>query len=180
MQPEAVTDFNIWNNTNLNLLLCSSLIFLFLPLPCFISSSFSLHSLHSSCALKSSTVGDECWLAVTELDPQGTLPALWLPDALPGRGNATSTAAAGGGLRLPTNCWQRRRAYLASACRKGLAAWILCVRKPIHLRIMRLNKAPLSASHLLIFLFLFFFLEHFLSITVLLTMSADEFRTFSH
>lgn len=46
--------------------------------------------------LKSSTVGDGSWLTVTEPGPQGTSTALWRPDALPGRGNATSTAAAGG------------------------------------------------------------------------------------
>jgi len=34
--------------------------------------------------------------AVTEPDPPGMFATLWLPDALPGRGNATSTAAAGG------------------------------------------------------------------------------------
>lgn len=41
--------------------------------------------------------GDGSWLPVTEPGPRGMLPALWLPDALPGRGNVTSTAAAGGG-----------------------------------------------------------------------------------
>ena len=103
-------------------------------------------------SLKSSTVRNGSWLLETEPGPWGTPPVLWLPDALAGLGNATSTAAAGGGERLPTNCWQQRRAYLASASRKGLAAWIRCVRKLIRLRIMRQNKAPLSASHLLIFL----------------------------
>ena len=123
-------------------------------------------------SLKSSTVGDGSWLLETEPGPWGTLLALWLPDALAGRGDVTSTAAAGGGERLPTNCWQQRRAYLASASRKGLAAWICCVRKLIRLRIMRQNKAPLSASHLLIF-FSFFFVP--LCVCVFHRISADTF-----
>lgn len=41
--------------------------------------------------------GDGSRLPVTEPGPRGMLLALWLPDALPGRGNVTSTAAAGGG-----------------------------------------------------------------------------------
>lgn len=93
--------------------------------------------------------------------------------------NATSTAAAGGGWRLPTNCWQRRRAYLASASRKGLAAPMGCVRKLIRLRIMRLNKEALSASHLLIFLSLWTLSVRLCGL-MFQSMSADKFTYLNH
>lgn len=56
----------------------------------------------------------------------------WLADAPPGFCNSSSTAAAGGGERLPTSCWQRRRAYLASASSKALAARMCFVGKLAH------------------------------------------------
>lgn len=126
--------------------LCSKNIYLY------INKQPSLHCYITP--LKSSTARDGCCLAGTEPGPWGMFLALWLPDALPGHGSSTSTAAAGGHQRLPTNCWQGRRAYLASATRKGLAARIHCVRKLIRLRIMKDNKATQSASSTNIFPFL--------------------------
>lgn len=72
---------------------------------CLFSSSLPLATFEFTSfvsPLKSSAVGDGSCLTVTELGPSGEmgggeLTALRLPDALPGRGAAASTAAAGGG-----------------------------------------------------------------------------------